>query len=383
MYQAALFNYYKIGRFLIAITLLISLQLAGMPYAIQNLITILGIYCFVALIRLLVEATKIIFFDFFLDVVVVSAMVYVSSDIHSYLTLFYLFPIFFSSVLISTRFNFSFPIIAAVLYAFVYYLNGELFARESIVNVLLHVLSFSLITLAGNNLKARMERQERYIKKLEEEKIKMQGYERLYKVSADLAHELRNPLASISAAVQFLKEGRNDKEFIEMLGSETERLINLVKDFLLFSRPTDAPKEDIDIYDMLEELVANQQHDKQIIINKEANVSIKANRVFFNAALNNILKNAVEAAGSKVRVSLKKAMTGNEAVMEIEDDGAGIDEEIKDRLFEPFLTTKAHGTGLGLAIAYRIVTGYGGHIFADKSQLGGARFTIVLPAEKI
>lgn len=391
MYSTALFNYYKGGRFLIAITLLISLQIAGLPFALPNLVSILGIYCFIALFRLIIEARKIIFFDFLLDIVFISAMVYASFDIHSYLTLLYLFPIFFSSVLIRTKFSFLFPIIAAILYASVYYLNGMLFERESIMNVSLHVLSFLLITLAGDNMKVRMERQEGYIKRLEEEKIKMQGYERLYRVSADLAHELRNPLASISAAAQFLKEGRNDKEFIDMLISETERLTNLVKDFLLFSRPTGAPTEDIDISDMLETLIDTQQHNKQITLHKEANAEIKANRVFLNAAINNILKNAIEAARSNVKVLLKKDLSLNvdiygakeKVVIEIEDDGAGIDEGIKDRLFEPFVTTKTHGTGLGLAIAYRIVTGYGGNILVDKSQLGGAKFTIVLPMEEM
>ncbi len=383
MYQTALFNYYKIGRFLITITLLISLQLAGTPYAIPNLITILGIYCFVTFIRLLIKATKIIYFDFLLDIVVVTAMVFVTFDIHSYLTLFYLFPIFFSSVLIKTRLNISLPIIAATLYAFVYYLNGELLYRESIVNVMLHVLSFFLITLAGNNLNERLKRQESYIKRLEDEKIKMQGLERLYRVSADLAHELRNPLASITAAVQFLKEGRYDKEFIDMLSFETERLANLVKDFLLFSRPTDAPKEDINIGEILETLIANYKDDKQIIFHNESSFLIRANSVFLNAALGNIIKNAVEVANSRVIVSLKKNGSENKAIIEIEDDGTGIDEEIKNRLFEPFVTTKSQGTGLGLAIANRIITGYGGSISADRSELGGAKFRIELPAEKL
>ena len=139
-----------------------------------------------------------------------------------------------------------------------------LFDREGIFTVSLHFLAFSLIALAGDNLKTMMEQQEQYIRRLEEEKIKMQGFERLYRVSADLAHELRNPLASISAAVQFLNEGKNDREFVDMLMTETKRLISLVDDFLLLARPADAPKEDVDLSEMLKMLVMAQKSGKKI-----------------------------------------------------------------------------------------------------------------------
>ncbi len=264
MYASSFFNYYRIGRFIFALALLIGFQIAGLPYAIPSLRNILVIYIFIVLLRLVVATEKINYFDFLLDIVFISAMVYISFGIYSYLTFIYLFPIFFSSVLIKTKKIFLFPIISAILYGSVYYSYGMLFEREGILNFSLHLLAFSLIALAGDNLKTRMEQQEHYIRRLEEEKIKMQGFERLYRVSADLAHELRNPLASISAAVQFLNEGRIDREFVDMLMSETKRLTSLVNDFLLFSRPADAPKEDVDLSAMLKMLVEDQKSDKKI-----------------------------------------------------------------------------------------------------------------------
>lgn len=404
MYLSSLFNYYKIGRFIFALTLLIAFQIAGLPYAIPNLMFVLAVYSFIALIRLFIASEKINYFDFLLDIVFISAMVYISIGIYSYLTLLYLFPIFFSSVLIKTKRIFLYPIIAGLLYGTVYFISGTAAGKEGILNISLHCLSFFLIALAGDNLKERMRRQERYIKRLEEEKIKMQGYERLYRVSADLAHELRNPLASISAAVQFLKEGRNDPEFIDMLNTETKRLTNLVNDFLMFSRPSDAPKEEVSLLDTLKTLVAQHQNsDKKIVLEASESASVAANRTFMEVAMNNIIKNAIEAAESMVKVSLKSTpplpplarggiggvdlargseggvKTGTGIAIEIEDDGAGIDEDMKDRIFEPFVTTKDYGTGLGLAIAYRIITGYGGNILVDQSSLGGAKFTIIFP----
>lgn len=376
MYLPSFFNYYRVGRFIFALALFISFQIAGLPYAIPKLMFILAVYSFIAFLRLVIPAKRINYFDFILDIVFISAMVYISFGIYSYLTLLYLFPIFFSSILIKTKRIFFFPIISEVLYGAVYYTSGVIAEKESILNISLHFLSFSLIALAGNNLKERMEKQEQHIKNLEEEKIKMKGYERLYRVSADLAHELRNPLASISAAVQFLNEGKNDREFIDMLSTETKRLTTLVNDFLLFSRPSDAPKEDVDLSETLKSLVNRQNSDKKITLDVIDDAEVVANRTFMEVALNNIIKNAIEAAKSEVRVSLIRNQ--KEIKIGIEDDGAGIDDDMKDKIFEPFVTTKTNGTGLGLAIAYRIITGFGGNIIIDRS-FGGAKFTIVFP----
>lgn len=391
MYIKSVFNYYKIGRFVFALTLLIAFQIAGLPYAIPALRNILVIYIFIILLRLVVSSEKVNYFDFLLDIVFISAMVYISLGIYSYLTFIYLFPIFFSSVLIKTKKILLFPAVSIFLYSAVHYSYGIMLEKESILNISLHFIAFSVIALAGDNLKVRMEGQEKYIKRLEEERIRMKGYERLYRVSADLAHELRNPLASISAAVQFLEEGRNDREFVDMLGTETKRLSTLVNDFLLFSRPADAPKEEVDLTGMLKALMENQKTDKKILFDAGNNASVTANRTFMEAAVNNILKNALEAAKTTVKVTLKRNppslhllkvgergmhMKG-EIAIEIEDDGAGIDEDMKDKIFEPFVTTKADGTGLGLALAYRIVTSFGGNIIVDESPLGGARFAIV------
>src|SRR5208337_3233467 len=375
MYAASFFNSYRIGRFIFALALLIAFQIAGLPYAVPSLRNILIIYISIVLLLLFVGAKKINYFDFLLDIVFISAMVYISFGIYSYLTFIYLFPIFFSSVLIKTKKIFIFPAIAAILYGTVYYSYGIMFERGSFVNISLHLFAFSLIALAGDNLKTRMEQQEHYIRRLEEERIKIQGLERLYRVSADLAHELRNPLASISAAVQFLNEGRTDREFVDILMTETKRLTSLVNDFLLFSRPADATKEDVDLSAMLKMLVEDQRSDKKIIFTTTANMVIIANRTFMEIAVNNIIKNAVEAARSTVKVELRKNQ--RETNIDIEDDGPGISEEARDKIFEPFFTTKTNGTGLGLAIAYRIITSFGGTVFVDASPLGGAKFSII------
>jgi signal transduction histidine kinase len=198
---------------------------------------------------------------------------------------------------------------------------------------------------------------------------------------------LRNPLASISAAVQFIKEGKKSSDFVEMLGVETSRLTNLVNDFLMFSRPSDAPKETVDLSGLITIIIERIQTEKKMTADIEDDIAISLNRVYLDAALNNIVINAVESARSLVAVSLKRTKYYSDRnkdgiVLEVEDDGPGIDPSIRDRIFDPFFTTKQNGTGLGLAIAFRVITSCGGLVMTNSSPLGGAKMTVVFPDPK-
>lgn len=380
-----------VGRLLLSFVLFLPFAMTGFASVLPSLNWVFIIYCSVAFIRMLTSAMKVNYFDFLFDIIFISAVVYLSLPFSSFLTILYLFPIFFSSLLLSTKKIFIFPAFALTLYGGIFFSQHTLDARDALLNIALHCLSFFLIALAGHGVKQRIARQEAYIRRLEEERIRMQGYERLFRVSADLAHELRNPLAAISASVQFMREGTVDAEMIHMLESETERLSRLVDDFLQYARPSEAPAERIPVVDALSVLCRHFGTSKDIVLKADVPTYILANRTFFDVALGNILKNAVEAAAAHVRVSTAvksgdsflTEMPGKVVEIIIEDDGSGVPAADLDRVFEPFVTTKKHGTGLGLAIAYRIITGYGGIINVDRSPvLGGARFSVTLPAEE-
>ena len=385
MAWSSLYGYYKIGRFIFAVALLVVFHMVGLLSAYPLLSYILLVYCFIAIIRLMTTNDSIGYLDFLFDIVFISALIYVSFTVYSYMTLFYLFPVFFASIVIKTRKIFIYPLIAILIYAAIFLVHGVALSNDVLLNLCLHTFSFFIIAFAGHSLKEKTDRQEAYIRLLEEERIKMQGYERLYRVSADLAHELRNPLASISASVQFLKEGKKISDFIGMLDSETTRLTNLVNDFLMFSRPSDAPVEMVELSALVRIIITRQPEGKAISAHIEDGLYIAANRIFIDVALTNIIKNAIEAAKSAVFISLKSVSSDVQAkhkvdvVLEVEDDGHGIDDANKDRIFEPFFTTKSSGTGLGLAIAYRVITSFGGNIIADRSPHGGAKFTVVMP----
>ncbi|HSW63098.1 MAG TPA: ATP-binding protein [Dissulfurispiraceae bacterium] len=391
MKRSAVFDYYTIGRFILAVSLFIAVQVSHAAGGQEAVSTALGIYCIAAFVRLLAAAYRTHALDFVLDLVFVTVLLYIPAASFSFLSVLYLFPVFFSSLAMRSRLLFVFPALAAGLYLAVFELKLGLSGAESYLNLALHVTSFFLIAFAGNTLREKMARQELYIGRLEAEKIRAQGLERLYRVSADLAHELRNPLASLSAAVQFVQEGQVRKEFLDIIGYETVRLTKLVNDFLLYARPSDAPLEEVSLADVVQILVSHLATPIKIETRISEAPAVLANRTFVEAAVTNVLQNALEAAHSVVRISVSPAAPASgglptagrrAAELIIEDDGAGVDASLEETLFEPFVTTKINGTGLGLAIAFRIVAGYGGVIRADRSALGGARFSIVLPAKE-
>lgn len=374
------YNYYKIGRVIFAITMFISLHMAEILTKTPLLFYIFTIYVLIAFIRLIANSESFFYADFILDIALISSVVHFNVSAYSFLTLFYLLPIFLASVLIKSRALFLFPVFASFMYALSYYLNGLFFYKESIINVFLHGFSFFLMAVAGNAMREQLEKQEKYIKSLEDEKIRMESYKRLYRVSADLAHELRNPLATISATAQFLKEGKNDPELIDMLSTETRRLTNLANDFLVYSRPEESPKEKVDIADVINVLIAHKDSSKKLMLEMHNTAIVSANRTYLEAAFDNIIKNAIESAHSTVKILVKKKKW--DIIIDIEDDGAGIEDALRDRIFEPFFTTKKTGTGLGLAISNRIIGSFGGTIMFTKSSIGGAKFTVILPVSK-
>ncbi|MCX7914325.1 MAG: HAMP domain-containing histidine kinase [Thermodesulfovibrionales bacterium] len=378
MQLTSFYNYYKVGRFIFALSFLVSFELVGLLSVRPFLLAILIVYISIIFVRLFSNQGRFFYTDFVLDIVVISSILYLNLEIYSFLTLFYLAPIFLASIMIKSKLLFLIPAIAALFYVLVISLRGSLTSEVNIINFLLHCIAFFITAFAGNSMKDKLYKQEMYIKKLEEEKIKSESYKRLYRVSADLIHEIRNPLTAISAAVQFLKEGKNNPDILDMLATETKRLTDLSNDFLLYSRPEDAPQETLSVAEVIKSIVASKDtNNKKLIAEIDSDALVSGNRTFLEVALANIIKNALEAAASSVIITLNKDK--GSAIICVEDDGPGLQKGSEDRIFEPFFTTKKFGTGLGLAIANRIVSSMGGTITYGKSSFGGAKFSVFIP----
>jgi two-component system, NtrC family, sensor histidine kinase PilS len=227
------------------------------------------------------------------------------------------------------------------------------------------------------------------LKRLEKEMKQKEKWAAIGELSSNIAHEIRNPLASLKGSIEMLKEGSvpdNQKErLMEIALNEMDRLNRVITDFLTYSRPTPAEFRMFDLHRLLDEtleLLENVDQDRSnLSIRKEygGTLEVKADpqklrQVFWNLGIN-----AVEAMpeGGELVVSTRNA----DRLVEItfKDSGSGIDREHIEKIFYPFFTTKEKGTGLGLAIAYRIVEEHNGILRVASSSGIGTTFEVILP----
>jgi len=213
------------------------------------------------------------------------------------------------------------------------------------------------------------------------------------RLSANMAHEIRNPLASISGAVEALakdlpRDAQRDR-LVEIVLRESGRLNELVRDFLEYARPAPMAPLDVDIAQLLDDVLLLLEHRSlpdNLKIVREYGLSLPA-RVDpqqMRQAIWNLCLNAVQAmpdGGGEIRVGGGVAPGDPDRLqLWIADTGLGIADDDLPHIFEPFYSTKPEGSGLGLALVYRVVQDHAGQIEV-KSRLGeGTTFTLTLPA---
>ena len=227
------------------------------------------------------------------------------------------------------------------------------------------------------------------IQRLEEEIKQKEKWAAIGELSSNIAHEIRNPLASLKGSVEMLREDsmpKNHKErLMEIALNEMDRLNRIITDFLTYSRPAPPEFKEFDLHALLDEtieLLKNTYQNRGLVsIKKEYSGAAKMtgdpqklSQVFWNLGLN-----AMDAMpdGGELIVS-----TGNppgSAEITFRDSGTGIDTKNIKKIFYPFFTTKEQGTGLGLAISYRIVEEHKGKIYAESSPGNGTTFKVILP----
>ena len=207
-------------------------------------------------------------------------------------------------------------------------------------------------------------------------------------LAAGLAHELRNPLSSISIFVQMLPDRFHDPVFREkfdrLVPQELNKLTRLTEQLLDIARPTSRAPEVVDLGALAErnrQLMAYQYKKKQVRLD----VKVEGGCLFrgveeeLSQVLLNLLLNALDASFAEGWVELKVFHDGDWVVAEVQDFGQGMTAEQRRRLFEPFFTTKEQGTGLGLATSARIVAAIGGRIDVETAAGRGSRFRVALP----
>jgi two-component system sensor histidine kinase PilS (NtrC family) len=231
------------------------------------------------------------------------------------------------------------------------------------------------------------------IKEMEESMRKSEKLATIGQLAAGIAHEIRNPLASISGAIQLLKEEQrpeaSTQRLMEIILAESGRLNRLITDFLLYAQPPKLNKKKVDIGALvdntLEVFSRSPQWTKGIKLSKimEPNITISADPQQLEQVLWNLFINAVDAMEGKgtLEVKVNKDGKGRMVMLAVSDTGKGIAAKDINKIFDPFFTTKEGGSGLGLSIVHKIVESHGGNIATESQPHHGTTFTLTMPAQ--
>lgn len=229
------------------------------------------------------------------------------------------------------------------------------------------------------------------VMELEREVRRQERLAALGKMAAGLAHEIRNPLASMRGSVQVLASELNlspdQSQLMEIVLRESDRLNRIVSDFLVYARPPRNERTVVELSSILTETMALLRNSPELRHDHRVTVKCPKNPVHYQGDPNqirqifwNLARNAIQAMprGGELRVTLDDP-PGREVMIAFSDTGDGMTREQKERLFEPFTSTTG-GTGLGMAIVYQLVRDHNGKIVVDSESEKGTRISIKLPA---
>jgi signal transduction histidine kinase len=230
------------------------------------------------------------------------------------------------------------------------------------------------------------------VMELEEQLRLKDSLARLGEMTAGIAHEFRNGLATIHGYSRLLDLDKLDptyRPYVQAIRDETEALGQVVTNFLAFARPTELVLAPVDMGTVVEKAADDIRTDVRarsgdVIVNGQFG-RVDGDEVLLRQAFSNLCRNAFEAcdqANVAPRIVIEGQCDSTHGVVRISvsDNGPGVPESVAGRVFRPFFTTKAHGTGLGLALVQKIIVTHNGRVSLTSDQSGGARFTVTLPS---
>jgi len=274
---------------------------------------------------------------------------------------------------------------------------------EYSINQFAELFSFAAVAILTGTLSDRERRQKASLSlaagqvrqmyaELQENFERMKRTERLYalgQLSAGLAHEVRNPLASIEgAAAILLREPPSEErrvEFLEIIQKESRRLNRLLSTFLDFAKPRAPEFQMAKVERVIDSVLALTEHSflrAAIAVRREVATDLppfEHDPEQITQILLNLTINAIQAMPNGGEIAISAFREGDSAVIEVSDQGCGISEEDMERIYDPFFTTKETGTGLGLPVAHQIALNQGGILAARRNTGNGMTFSLRLP----
>ncbi len=343
-----------------------------------------------------------------LDQIVWTAIVYVSGGATSGATSFYALSCLMGAVLVGLRGSAVAAIVGATAYGGLCLALNQRWVpppgdQEWIkyatqwsdlrYPLLVNGLGIALVALLAGYLSARLGEAGGALVEATERAEAAERLAVLGRIAAGLAHEIRNPLGSISGSIEMLRESpalsAEDKQLCDIVRREAARLNGLVTDMLDLSRPRAPEPAAVDVAKLAREIVAlaassdrSGTGDVKVIYAGPSSPTLaRCDGEQMRQVVWNLVRNAVQASAAGSTVTVRVTPKGGELTLGVEDQGPGIGEEARARIFDAFYTTRSHGMGIGLAVVKRIVDEHasmGARIEVESPPSGGATFCVTL-----
>lgn len=342
------------------------------------------------------------------DTVVVTLIVFVTGCFLSFFSFLYLVVIIYSSALLFLKGSMIIAGLCSLQYAVLISLEfygllqpfgvdispliSEFGWLRVVYKVMITAVACYAVAFLSGFLSEQARRTRSELQRMSEHVKRMEKMASLGEMAAGLAHEIKNPLASLSGSIQILREeiGYQPEQdnLMRIVLRETDRLSTLVSDFLLFAKPPAGNREwfqlDGAILEILELFKKNRNIKSDIAIDDSlaSNVLVELDPIHLRQILWNLLLNAAEAIKSQGRIQVAtRVHKSNRVEISVTDNGEGISLEKIESIFDPFYTTKQSGTGLGLSIVYRILEYYDSRLDVDSAIGQGTSVRFSLKAQ--
>ena len=350
------------------------------------------------------DLRRFVSFQVMMDTLIVTLILLVTGGFSSIFSFLYLVVLIYSSIMLprnevvwmATLCSLQYGVVIALEYIqwfqpFV--LDGTLTASDHgwlqvLYRIMVTALACFAVAILSGVLAEQAKQSQRELQALEAHLKRVEKLASMGEMAAGMAHEIKNPLASLAGAIQILKSDLpyhpQHEKLLQIVTRETDRLSDLISNFLTFARPPAGTREAVNLSEAVAEVVTLFEKDTSrnahIAIDAalEENLWIEIDPVHFRQVLWNLLLNAAEAIQGPGRVSLKLAARRNtHVVLQVTDDGSGISQDHMQHIFTPFFTTKPRGTGLGLSMVHSILEAYDSRIDVESEPGGGTAFTVI------
>lgn len=342
----------------------------------------------------------------FWDVLLVTALIWVTGGYDSLLTFLYMLVIINASIILSRRDSLLVASFSAILFGLLVDLEyygvlptfmvgtGFLMERVDFWAVFFRILSVTVacfsVAILTSFLSVQLRKAREEIRSMSSYVRRMESLATVGEMAAGLAHEIKNPLASLTGAIELLEteicKDADSVRLMRIVRRESDRLSSLVTEFLLFAKPGRGNPEALDVGHLIHETVQMQEQDTRnrgriaYFLHLEPDIRVEADADRMRQVLWNLLLNAAESIDGEGEIRIQATADRERMVrIAIRDTGCGIPEESLHLIYDPFYTTKASGTGLGLSIAIRILDAMGARLDVESRPGHGSTFTIRMP----